>query len=155
MREAGSRQADRRALHGGHAHKTVGSHWSPRAEQPPLLDEEATRYPKKKGKKTPKKERCRANPSGHTHEWMKDEEQIPVIENKWYTRTWRDPFTREKIEFRDLKETQVGTKPRLYKLCVHCGHTLVKGRRGRWEKPAWHNGHFRKYTRWNGRKVID
>lgn len=158
MKEAGNRAADRQALDGGHVKLVYGERGH--TEQPPLPDAQAT-YPKRKERDTPKKERCEANPHGHTHEWMKDEEEIPVIETQWHdvkrTRWLFEEQRWEKFVSREMREVPVGTKPRAFKMCVHCGKTLVKVRgwhkHNRWKEPV-PGEHFTKYTAWNGRKVI-
>jgi hypothetical protein len=148
MKKSGSRAADRQAIDGGRVVTVREGGWSKVADQPPLPDE--TRFPKKKGKKTPKKERCEANPNGHTHEWMKDEEEIPVYE------FGSEPFVFDEWSYR--RREPIGYKSRLFKLCVHCGVTLVKGKGsrrwgGKWRPVDKARNYFTQY-RWRGRKVI-
>lgn len=116
--------------------------WSGRAEQAPLLDEASTSYPKKKKRRDRKpKERCKADPNGHVHEWMKDTEAVPVMEYSYgYSSMW------------DYHSRQVGTKDVLYRLCVHCGKTQYKGKGkfGRWQARAPHLTAYR----WKGRRHI-
>lgn len=156
MKEAGNRQAERQALHGGHVHQRVPSaHWSGRAEQPPLLDEESTRYPKRRDRKARKaKERCSANPDGHTHEWMKDTEEVPIVKNSWIQERYgpemaeflgRDYYTRYKTEV-------VGHVTQQYRLCAHCGKTQIR-RNGGWRTPTYYDT-FREKFRFRGRTYI-
>lgn len=152
MKKSGNRQAERRSLEGGRVQQAVreGS-WSGVAEQPPLLDEASTRYPKKRARpKRKEKERCHSNPSGHTHEWMKDTEEVPVYEFN-HSPVYFDGFT--------IRETNpIGYKSRLYKLCVHCGLTLVKSKGsrrwgGKWTEISKARRYYTQY-RYKGRKVI-
>lgn len=127
MKEAPvTRQPERQALKGAHVHGVVRGDWGHTSEQPPLLDEASTRYPKKKKRRDRKpKERCPSNPNGHAHEWMRDTEEVPVHE---YVRG-KDTVIHlngETMTFPHWRYVQTGFRIQQYKLCAWCGKEKVK-----------------------------
>ena len=87
------RAAERQTLHGGHTQLVHGQHWSSPTTLVP--NDEETRYPKKRGKKSPpKKERC---PVNGRHECLEEEREVTI--GYWATLT----------------------ATRRFKMCVHCG----------------------------------
>jgi len=155
MKAAINRNIEHQVLKGGHA-RLARDRWSHPAEELPLLDEESTRFPsRRKGKRRKPKERCRANPQGHTHEWMKDIETVPLYE--WeppyvHSNNFRSWFINGRWSFEPRKRKLIGTYEVLYRLCAHCGKTQFK-RGGTWKdsdkgyREAYkaHNGSIRIY----------
>jgi hypothetical protein len=90
------RAAERRVLQGGPTQTVHGPHWN--SPTVVIANDDETRYPKKKGKHPPKKERC---PVNGRHECLTEEREVE--EGLWITKT----VTRK------------------FKLCVHCGKEWV------------------------------
>ncbi len=155
MKAAINRNVEHQVLRGGNPRLARDS-WSHPAERLPLLDEQSTRYPSSRARKRKKgkaKERCNGNPNGHTHEWMKDTEEVPVYRLS-YVRERYSPALAAIVGheyWHRQRRRQVGTEPVLYRLCVHCGKVQYK-KRGGWTTRE--RGYRELWTDWSGRKRI-
>lgn len=108
-----ARQAERQVLSGGHVHTVRGSGRSGHVPQPTLTDEESVRFPKKKARRRPKKEKkwCPAR-ENERHEYLEDKRKEMSRRYLW------NPTTHQ-------SDSQLVTGTIRYKLCVHCGKELI------------------------------